>query len=352
MECASLLSKSRNVIRQGVRARFLLGIEKFETEFVQRQAEHNLHCAVFDDTPPLYNYSQIFADAIAPYIHYNLVQRGTLDDMLRGHMDILEFVSSQREKNEWEGLNSYEMGMEPLVGTEGVQRREGPVPYERFIQFIVWLQMVQPEVVPHIIKNVSGYFQQCMLRDNASMEQFRIALKWDQQYEGSLFFNEHESHVNFITRHPCVYMNPCVLFMDKLKEIVAVYGDKYLMYIPTSDEFSTDTLATSLLRTSTTTDFSAPDHAVLHYLIRACPAALKVRSRCPHRHTGFSIVCQRWKNTAIAQHVWIVDHVMRHADITDIYDAGPVGYTTLLGYAKQCENVLVLNYFREKFGIE
>jgi len=343
---------SQNVIRQGVRARFLVGIEKFETEFVQRQAEHNRHCAVFDDTPPLYNYSQIFADAIAPYIHYNIVQRGTLDDMLRGHMHVLEFVSSQHESNKWERLDSYEIGMLPLVGTEGLQRIEGPVQYERFIQFILWLQMVQPEVVPHIIKKVSAHFQQCMLNDNASMEQFRLALKWDQQYEGSLFFNEKESHVNLITSQPSGRMDRSVLFLDKLKEIVAVYGYKYLMYIPKSDYFATDTLVTSLLRNTRTTHFGTPDYTVLDYLIRACPAALKVRSRCPHGHTAFSIVCERWKDTGAAPHVWIVENVMRHADITDIYDAVPVGNTTLLGYARECENILVLNYIRQKFGIE
>jgi len=352
MECASLLSMSQNVIRQGVRARFLLGIEKFETEFVQRQAEHNRHGAVFDDTPPLYNYSQIFADAIAPYIHYNLVQRGTLDDMLRGHMDVLEFVSLQHEQNRWEGLDSYGMGMPPRVGTEGLQRREGPVRYERFIQFILWLQIVQPEVVPQIMQNVSGYFQLYMFKDNASMEQFRLALKWDQQYEGALFLNENDSHVHFMMRNPDVYIHPSVLFMDKLKEIVAVYGYKYLMHVPKFDHFSTDTLVTSLLRTIVTTDFGAPEHAVLDYLIRTCPEALKIKSRCPHGESAFGVVCQRWKDAGIARHVSVVDHVMQHADITDIYGAVSTGKTTLLGYAKKCENVLVLNYIRQKFGIE
>ena len=88
------------MIRTGVRARFLLGIEQFEKDFVQRRTEHNRHCAVYEDTPPLYNYSQIFFDAIAPYIRYDVLQGSTLNDVLRYHMDVLEFVSWQHEQHE------------------------------------------------------------------------------------------------------------------------------------------------------------------------------------------------------------------------------------------------------------
>jgi len=350
MECPSLLGMSRNTIRQGVRAQFLLGIEKFEREFVQRQTEHNRRFAVFDDTPPLYNYSQIFYDAIKPYIRRDIVQGSTLDDVLRGHMDVLEFVSPQHETG-YIGLDSYRMGMPARVGTEGLAAQEGPVRYERFIQFIGWLQMAQPAVVPHIMQNVSRDFQYRMFSDNFSMELFRLALRWDIQYTGALLFNEHISQVHFMMSHPNLALATSFLFMDKLKEIVAVYGDQYLMHIPTSDFYATSPLVTMFLRGCKTTDFSARDHAVLDYLILACPAALRVRSRCARGHTAFSVLCERWNDPGIAQHVWMVDNVMRHADITDIRDVLPAHKMTLLQYAKKCRNVLVLDYIWKMFGI-
>ena len=343
MPCLSLLTASRNTIRKAVRERFLLGIEKFETDWAQRQAEHNRHCAVFDDTPPLYDYSQIFLDAIAPCIPYDIVRGGTLHDVLCGHMDVLEFVSPEHERYQPYRLDSYRMGC---------IRSEGPVRYERFIQFIGWLQLVQPAVVPHIMQRVTSSFQSKMFSDEFSMEHFRLALKWDKQYAGALLFHRNDSHLHYMMKTPTLVDYSSLLLLDKLKEIVAVHGDRYLVYIPTSDPFATNTLVTSLLRHSQTTDFDEPTHAVLAYLIHACPAALKVQSYCARRHTAFSAVCERWNDPGIARHVWMVDNVMRYADITDILDAVSAHRKTLLEYAKECKNVLVLDYIRQRFGRE
>jgi len=212
--------------------------------------------------------------------------------------------------------------------------------------------MVQPEVVVHIMQLVSCGFQPKMFSDEFSMENFRLVLMWDQQYAGALLFNEKDSHLHFMMKSRLLVIDACFLFLDKLKEIVAVYGDKYLMYIPTSDFFAKNTLVTSLLRNSQTTNFDELTHAVLDYLIHTCPAALKVRSHCPLGHTTFSVLCENWNNPGIARHVWMVDNVMRYANITDILDAVPAHNTTLLGYAKKSGNVLVLNYIQERFCIE
>lgn len=303
-----------------------------------------------ENTPLVYDYSQIFLEAIKPCIHYNIVQYGTLHDMLLGYMDVLEFVSPQHEP--FGGLHSYRMGMPAQVGHVLCAAQEGPVPYERFIQFIGWLQMVQPEVVPQVMQEVSVNVQYRMFSDNFSMEQFRIVFKWDQQYAGALLFNEHDSHVHFMMRNPLLAIGKPLLFLNKLKEIVTVYGDKYLMYIPASNLHPTDTLVTSLLRSSEKTDFGAPDYPVLDYLIHTCPAALKVRSCDPRGHNAFSLLCERCNDPGIARHVWMVDNVMRYANRTDILDTVPAQKMTLLNYARKCKNVLVLHYIREMFGIE
>ena len=140
--------------------------------------------------------------------------------------------------------------------------------------------------------------------------------------------------------------------MDKIKAIVSVYGDKYLMHIPTSGFYAKKTLVALLLGSSYTADFGDLTYTMLEYLIHTCPAALRIQSLSPHGDNAFSVLCENWNDPGIARHVWVVDHVMRHANITDILDTVPAHNTTLLGYAKKVGNVLVLNYIQERFSIE
>lgn len=344
MNCPPLLTMSRDVIRNAVRARFLLGIEKFETDFAQRQAEHQRHCAVFDDTPPLYNYSQIFFEAIAPYIGYNIVQGSTLNDVMRGYMEVLEFVSVHHEKYEGRPIYHWPMGM---------TKNEGPVKYERFLQFIAWLHWVQPEVVHYIVKYNFKHFAYIAWKDNFSMENFRQLLKWDQQHGGVIFLNNDDSHLHFIMKQRRITKDGRLFILDKLKQVVAVYGDKYLMFSPTSAYCTESTLVSSLLSSKKTTEeLSDVEYVILQYLILTCPSALKIKARRLCGCNAFEALCRYWNNPENDRHVWVVDNVMRYADITDIYDTVPAYFCTLLECARRTNNELVLGYIRAKFGIE
>jgi len=333
--CPSLLEMSRNVIRKGARERFLLGLGHFERDFEQR-----LEDTVYEDTPPLYNFSRIFLHAIEPYIHRDVLQ-------VQEYMDILDFISPEHELLQKNALNSYHVGMVGL---------HGPVKYERLIQFIEWVQLVQPAVVPNIIQNVSCRFQVMMFWDDFSMEHFRLALKWDKQYGGTILFNDMDSHLHYLFTNRTLCTRVSLLLMNKLKEIVAVYGNKYLMRIPTSDMYARDTLVASLLLNSETSDFDQLSHTLLEYLIHTCPAALKIKSRCIYRDNSFAALCERWNDPRIERHVWMVDNVMRYADITDILDIVSPSWErgqnmTLLQYAKHTNNKLVLDYIRLHFHV-
>jgi len=340
--CPSLLEMSRNVIRTGVRARFLLGVRHFERDFEERWREYNRVCTVYEETPPLYNFSSIFLHAIEPYVQHNILQPSANFNSVQDYMEILEFISPEHELQQSEKLNSYNMGMHKL---------DGPVKYERFIQFIEWVQLVQPAVVKKIIQNSYRRFQIMMFRDNFSMENFRLALQWDQQYEGAVLFNDNDSHLHFMLGRRTLGTDVCDLLMDKLQEIVAVYGDKYLMHVPASDMYASDTLVAALLYESDNSDFHQPIHTILEYLIHKCPAALKIKSRCIYRDNAFAALCERWNDARILRHVWMVDNVMRYADITDIMNIVSNYNMTLLQYAQHTKNNLVLDYIRLKFHV-
>jgi len=91
-------------------------------------------------------------------------------------------------------------------------------------------------------------------------------------------------------------------------------------------------------------------------LIHTCPAALKIKSRCIYRDNSFAALCERWNDPKIERHVWMVDNVMRYADITDILDIVSPSWEreqkmTLLQYAKHTNNKLVLDYIRLHFHV-
>jgi len=340
--CPSLLEMSRNVIRKGVRVRFLLGLRHFERDFEERLRDYNRGCTVYEEMPPLYNFSSIFLHAIGPFIHHNILQPSAHFNSVQDYMDILDFISPEHELQQNDKLNSYNMGMKTL---------EGPMRYERFIQFIRWVQLVQPAVVKNIIQNSYCHFQIMMFRDDFSVENFRLALEWDQQYEGAILFNDNDSHLHFMLGRRTLGTDVSDLLMNKLQEIVAVYGDKYLMHVPTSDMYAPDTLVASLLYESDTSDFYQLTHTILEYLIHKCPAALKIKSRSIYRGNAFAALCERWNDARILRHVWMVDNVMRYADITDIMNTVSNENMTLLQYAKHTKNNLVLEYIRHHFFV-
>lgn len=330
MDCSSLLTMSQNVIRKGVSKRLQIGIRDFERDFNERKHHHNCSCTLYDNPPPLYNFSQIFFQAIEPYIRYDIVEGSTLNQVLRHHMNILEFM-----------LPEHGRFMQFILEK-----------YERFIQFIGWLQLVQPEVVCQVLRTASCYFQIKMFVDDFSVENFKLTLKWDQQYTGVLLFNNRDSHLHFMLTHHLLASNSSLLLLDKIREIVAVYGKKYLMYVPTSDMYARRTLVLSMLQNTETRDFDQPSHALLEYLIHECPAALKINAYTLDGNNSFVALCKRWKNPNEERHVWMVSNVMKYADISDILAIVHPLNITLAEYAKITRNTLVLNYIREKFHVE
>jgi len=335
MPCPSLLSVSQNMIRSGVRARFVAGIRDFENEFAQRRRNLNEY-----HTPPLYNFSQIFLHAIEPYVSPHTPQGSTLNHVLHFHIHVLGFISPEHEKHEDDSLCSYNVGM---------PQREGPVRYERFIQFIGWLQSVQPEVVLHVLQKVSEEFQDYMYSSDFSMEFFRLALKWDQQYGGVLLFNNKHSHLHLVMEDHSMTRDARLFLLDKIKEIVAVHGDGYLMYIPTSQCDVTNTLVTLMIRHCNKSNFDDQTYAMMSYLIHTCPAALKIRKPITN---AFAVLCMRRLLPHNETHMWMLDNVMRYADRTDVFGMMPYRNTTPLQLAVDRGNEQVVLYIRNKFGME
>jgi len=337
MNCPSLLSVSQNMIRPGVRARFIAGIGDLENMFAKRWSKHN-DC----HTAPLYNFSQIFVNAIEPYVSPHTLQGSTLNHVLHFHIHVLGFISPEHEKHEDDSLCSYKVGM---------PQQEGPVRYERFIQFIGWLQLVQPEVVIHILQNVSEQFQEHMYQIDFSMDFFRLALKWDKQYGGVLLFKKDYSHLHIMLEDLSMTGDARLYLLEKIKEIVAVHGESFLMYIPPSQYDVLNTLVALVVRYCTIWNLNDPTHAMLHYLIHTCPAALKIRYPINNAFTNLGRKRLCADNEA---HMWMLDNVMRYADITDVSCIIPYdGETdTLLQLAIKHGNIPLVRYIRDRFGIE
>jgi len=333
MRCPSLLSASQDIIRSGVRARFVAGIGHFENDFAQRQRELNEY-----HTPPLYNFSQIFVHAIEPFVRPHISEGYTSNHVLHLHMDVLGFISPEREKHENNSLCSYTVGM---------PQPEGPVRYERFIQFIGWVQLVQPEVVHYILQNVSEDFQDYMYRSDFSMEFFRLALKWDEQYGGVLLFNNEYSHLHIMMEDHSMTRDARLFLLDKIKEIVALHGDRYLMYIPTSQYDVKNTLVALMIRHCNQSSFNDQTYAMMYYLIHTCPAALKIRNPI---NNAFTLLCKKRLLPHNETHMWMLDNVMRYADTTDVWGIVPHLDKTLLQLATDCRNEPVVLYIRDKFG--
>jgi len=326
------------MIRSGVRARFVAGIRDFENEFAQRRRNLNEY-----HTPPLYNFSQIFVHAIEPYVSPHTLQGSTLNHVLHFHVHILGFISPEHEKHEDDSLCAYSVGMPDP---------EGPVRYERFIQFIGWLQLVQPEVVLHILQKVSEDFQVHMYQSDFSMEFFRLALKWDKQYGGVLLFNNKYSHLHIMMKEKSMPRDARLFLLDKIKEIVAVHGDRYLMYIPTSQFMVYTTLVTLMIRHCNAFAFDDQTYAMMHYLIHTCPTALRIRKNPTDIHNGFTTLCWKVLLPHEESHMWMLDNVMRYADTTDVLGNVPWYDTTLLQLAKDYSSEPVVRYIRNKFGME
>jgi len=288
----------------------------------------------WDDTPPLYDFDTLMWDALAPLLGHTSRDR-IPEDLV---VTLLLLDHGQRHK-----VTSYS------VGTRSYPHLRND---DRFAQFVEWLHGVQPLAARELLARHCEYLQIRMFSEDYPMDLLHKMLAWDRLYPGILLQNPRDSHAHFMMTQAFARHFTTEDGLARLPAVVASCGEAYLRYIPSSDMYARNTLVAAALYNGDVGGSDDGTHALFEFLITACPAALRVPSVSPAWHNAFTAVGLRCTNPRNERHQWLVDQVMRHADVSDLAAVVPnTDGMTFLQYMQDRKNTLVLAHFAARFAV-
>ena len=338
---ASLLELAQHSFKNRMRKSLIDMIKECECEYIRatRSAEENDKELPVATPLPVYDFPVLF------------------DQMLQQ-------MACNRRHDLWSFVLNDDMGdSRNTLVRFCVSSCETPMSQNRCMKFIEYVERTCPQAACQILVRYAEALQIEMLDPCFELTNVHTLLWWDYKLGASLMMNKHHSDMHRYVRNEidnnCLSSRrrpaPPKLTPDifaRLRVFVSYFGEAYLGYFPAHHDYAINTLVTTALCHGDLSGSDAVMQELLHYLIHAAPATLRITGRTRGRHNAFTAVVDRCNNADDPQHRWIVESVMQYARLDEDI-LGVISHTgteTLVQRARRQSNTLVLAYIASKFG--